>query len=87
MKRFLRLLLCALISFAFALVCLAGLTERLEPSRAAGLPVTIVLMLSALLFLTLEGYFFLRHRIAVLEARLNSLKEGTENKPSELDEK
>jgi hypothetical protein len=26
-------------------------------------------------------------RIAALEARLNSLKEGTENKPSELDEK
>ena len=80
MKRLVHFLLCLLTAAVFAYFCVGDLTNHLEPARAAGLFVTFVVAITALLFIALENHLSLRERVEILEKEL-------ENRSSAMDEK
>ena len=85
MKRLVHFLLCLLTAAVFAYFCVGDLTNHLEPARAAGLFITFVVTMTVLLFLALEAHLALRGRVNALEARVVTLEEEMEKKPSASD--
>ena len=85
--RFLRLLGCGWVAYVFlAYVATAIGGGKVDPAQETGALLMFILIMTALLFLTLEAYLTLRRRLIDLEARVAALEEGLEKKPFATDE-
>jgi hypothetical protein len=84
--RLLRLLGCGWVAYVFlAYVATAFGRGKITPAQETGAFIMFLVLMTALLFLSLEAYFALRGRVGELEARVAALEEEMEKKPSARD--